>query len=84
MLDGDAATDAETAALYEWASTQPAVYVGPETVAVALLARWGFGAKGGAAPAGAGRAITLTYKRNGLALRLRGIGRGVASQPDVG
>lgn len=68
ILDGDAATDAETASLYAWAPSQPGVYVGPETVAVALLARWGFGAKAGPLRTRLVASIRLAYERTGLRL----------------
>jgi hypothetical protein len=68
ILDGDAATDEETQALYAWAQTQPGVYVGPETVAVALLARWGFGSKAGPLRTRLVASIKLAYERTGLRL----------------
>jgi hypothetical protein len=68
ILEGDAARDDETAALYEWAHTQPGVYVGPETLAVAILARWGFGAKAGPLRVALVRAVADVYRGTGLSL----------------
>jgi len=68
ILEGDAATDAETASLYDWARTQPGVYVGPETVAVAILARWGFGSKAAPLRRRLVASIKLAYERTGLRL----------------